>query len=641
MNEHNQLLNTSSSSHLELDINELLKKRSQKQKSTIAIVAPERKPLTYGRLWDVIENITVQLKRIGISRGDRVAIALNNGAEMAVAFLGISSLATCAPLNPGYRAPEFEFYLQDLNAKALILQKGVADPAKSVAKQLNIPIIELIPLPEAEAGVFSLKIDRQEGIVTNELAQSEDIALILHTSGTTSRPKMVPLTHKNLCTSADNVSTTLNLSQSDRCLNMMPLFHIHGLIGALLSSLSAGASIVCTPGFNSPKFFDWCAEFRPTWYSAVPTMHQSLLGKVEANRHIIAQCPIRFIRSSSAPLPPQIMAELESVFNAPVIESYGMTEASHQMASNPLPPEIRKPGSVGIAAGPKVAIIDEAGNLLSENEVGEVVIQGANVTAGYQNNPEANKNAFSNCWFRTGDLGYLDADRYLFLKGRIKEIINRGGEKISPREVDEVLLDHPAIDQVVTFAAPHTLLGEDVATAVVLKENFQITELEIKEFAAARLADFKVPRVVLFMDEIPKGPTGKRQRIGLAEKLGLTASDPTAPRPEYVAPRTSIEGNLGKIWSTILGVEGVGIYDNFFQLGGDSILAAQIINRIRDSMQVDLSFLIFFEQPTVASMAVKIAQTQAESVESAEILGILDNLESLSDEETQKLLDQI
>ena len=413
------------------------------------------------------------------------------------------------------------------------------------------------------------------------------------------------------------------------------------LVGALLSSLSAGASVVCTQGFEAPKFFPWLSEFHPSWYSAVPTMHQAILARTEANRHLIAHSPLRLIRSSSAPLPPQVMAELESVFNAPVIESYGMTEAAHQMASNPLPPRVRKPGSVGIAAGPKVGIMNQAGDLLPAQEIGEVVIQGVNVTAGYQNNDQANENAFSNGWFRTGDLGYLDPEGYLFLKGRIKEIINRGGEKISPREVDEVLLDHPAIDQVVTFAAPHTLLGEDVAAAVVLKENSKITELEIKEFVAARLVEFKVPRVVLFLAEIPKGPTGKRQRIGLAEKLGLTASDPTASRPEYVAPRTRIEKNLVEIWSTILDVEGVGIYDNFFQLGGDSILAAQVINRIRDTIGVDLSFLIFFEQPTVASMAVKIAQTQAESVESAEMSDLLDNLESLSEEEAQQLLDQI
>ena len=616
--------------HPQNSIYQLLNERAEKNPDAIAIIDPGRPSLTYGRLRDSIVNVGAMLNDLGISRNDRVAIVLPNGSEMAVAFLAVAAVATCAPLNPAYRAKDFEFYFWDLNAKALILHAGMDSPAIDVAQEQGIPIIELFPQPDAGAGGSTA--------TSNDFAQPDDVALVLHTSGTTSRPKMVPLTHTNLCTSARNIVRALELTKGDRCLNMMPLFHIHGLIGALLSSLAAGGSVVCTPGFLAPQFFDWLEEFRPTWYSAVPTMHQAILARAEANRHITARCPLRLIRSSSAPLPPLVMAKLEQVFKVPVIESYGMTEASHQMASNPLPPRQRKPGSVGVAAGPEVAIMDEAGNLLSAGEIGEVVIQGANVTVGYQNNPEANESAFTKGWFRTGDLGYLDPDGYLFLKGRIKEIINRGGEKISPREVDEVLLEHPSIEQVVTFAAPHTLLGEDVAAAVVLREEFSATESEIKEFAAARLADFKVPRVVLFVNEIPKGPTGKRQRIGLAEKLGLTASDPRAPRPEYVSPRTSVEAKLVEIWSTILGVEQVGIHDNFFQLGGDSILAAQIVNCIRKSMQVELSFLIFFEQPTVASMAVKIAQIQAETVESEEMLGLLAELESLSDEEAQRLV---
>jgi len=309
------------------------------------------------------------------------------------------------------------------------------------------------------------------------------------------------------------------------------------------------------------------------------------------------------------------------------------------MASNPLPPAQRKPGSVGVAAGPAVQIMNEAGSLLAVGEVGEVVIKGENVTQGYENNPAANAGAFTEGWFRTGDLGSLDDEGYLFLKGRIKEIINRGGEKISPREVDEVLLAHPAIAQVVTFAAPHTLLGEDVAVAIVKESGQEITEQTVKEFAAEKLADFKVPRVVLFVEEIPKGPTGKRQRIGLAEKLGLTASDPEAERPPYVAPRTAVEETLADIWAEVLGVTPVGIYDNFFQLGGDSILAGQIVNRVRVALQVELSFLVFFQQPTIANMAIVITQKQAEAIDSDEMAAILAELEALSEEEAQQLME--
>ena len=345
---------------------------------------------------------------------------------------------------------------------------------------------------------------------------------MLHTSGTTSRPKIVPLTQANVTASASHIRDSLALTPVDRCLNIMPLFHIHGLIAAVLSSLSAGAHISCSPGFNALKVFQWFAEVKPSWYTAVPTMHQAILDRAPRNAEIVAGMDLRFARSSSSSLPPQVMAALEETFGCPVIEAYGMTEAAHQMASNPLPPLARKPGSVGLAAGPEVAVMASDGALLGAETVGEIVIRGPNVTAGYENNPTANAEAFTHGWFHTGDQGVLDGDGYLRITGRLKEIINRGGEKISPREVDEVLMDHPAVSQVVTFALPHPKLGEDVAAAVVLRDGRSATDRELRDFTATRLADFKVPRKLVFLDEIPKGATGKLQRIGLAEKLGLT-----------------------------------------------------------------------------------------------------------------------
>ena len=319
----------------------------------------------------------------------------------------------------------------------------------------------------------------------------------------------------------ENIKTTLALTGEDVCLNIMPLFHIHGLIAATLASLRAGAQVSCSPGFNALKFFAWFDEVRPTWYTAVPTMHQAILARAERNREVLGRSRLRFIRSSSASLPAPVMLELEKTFGVPVIESYGMTEAAHQMASNPLPPRPRKPGSVGIAAGPEVAILDGDGEVLGVGEVGEVSIRGPNVTLGYEANPEANAKAFTNGWFRTGDQGLLDEDGYLRLTGRLKELINRGGEKISPLEVDEVLMVHPAVAQVVTFGIPHEKLGEEVGAAVVLREGQTATERELRDFAATRLADFKVPRKIVLLSEIPKGATGKLQRIGLASKLGL------------------------------------------------------------------------------------------------------------------------
>lgn len=485
-----------------------------------AIGAPSARALTYDGLRSLVAETVASLNGFGIGRNDRVAIVLPNGPEMAAAFVAIASGATTAPLNPAYRADEFEFYMSDIGAKALVIEDGSVSPAIEVAKKLRIARLMLKPDPGRGAGVFSLSRAAKGPPARPGFATPEDIALILHTSGTTSRPKIVPLTHHNIVTSAESIARTLEFSETDRGLNIMPLFHIHGLIAGLLAPLSRGGEIFCTPGFNALKFFAWMEESKPTWYTAVPTMHQAILARAGHNKDIIARHPLRFVRSSSASMPPQVIGELEAIFHAPVIEAYGMTEASHQMASNPLH-GVRKPGSVGLPAGPEIEIIDEEGRLLGRGEIGEIVIRGENVTAGYENNPPGNAAAFVHGWFRTGDQGVKDNDGYVSLTGRLKEIIIRGGEKISPREVDEALMDHPAVLQVVTFAIPHEKLGEDVAAAVVLREGVIATEGEIRAFLSERLAAFKTPRKIIFLDEIPKGVTGKLQRIGLAQKLGL------------------------------------------------------------------------------------------------------------------------
>jgi acyl-CoA synthetase (AMP-forming)/AMP-acid ligase II len=488
-----------------------------------AIGTPGRAWLTHGGLRALAARTVADLNAVGIGRGDRVAMVLPNGPEMAAAFLAVACGATTAPLNPAYRGDEFDFYLSDLNAKALLIQQGMDSPARAVAAQRGIPVIELVP-GEGAAGAFSLVAPTgMAGPAARPgMAEAEDVALVLHTSGTTSRPKIVPLRQVNITASAAHIGHFLELAPEDCCMNIMPLFHIHGLIAAVLSSVAAGGSVSCTPGFNAFKFFAWYDEVRPSWYTAVPTMHQALLPLAGRNAEIIARGRLRLIRSSSASLPPQVMTALEEVFHVPVIESYGMTEAAHQMASNPLPPRAHFAGSVGVAAGPEVAIMDDEGNLLPSGGLGEIVIRGRNVTAGYEANPEANAKAFTNGWFRTGDQGTIDADGYLRLTGRLKEIINRGGEKVSPLEVDEVLMDHPAVAQVVTFAMPHSKLGEEVAAAVVLREGAVLEEAGLRAFAGERLAPFKVPRRIVFLGEIPKGATGKLQRIGLAEKLGLS-----------------------------------------------------------------------------------------------------------------------
>ena len=487
----------------------------------IAIAAPGRTPLNYKSLRHLVAQNTHSLNAAGIGRNDRVAIVLPNGPEMATCFLACAAAVTSAPLNPAYRVDEFEFYLNDLQAKALIVEAGSTSPALLAAQKLGVHVIELSVPEGASAGQFTLAVGDPKPCERGGASQADDAAMILHTSGTTSKPKRVPLTVANLCASARHISATLQFTPNDCGLNIMPLFHIHGLIAGLLAPISAGSRVFCSPGFNALRFFKWVEEAKPTWYTAVPTMHLTIATRAKHNAEVIKRHPLRFIRSSSSSIPPQLIQQIERLFNAPLVESYGMTEACHQMAANPLPPAVRKPGTVGPAAGPEVRIRSEDGRFLPAGEVGEVVIRGPNVTPGYENNDKANAEAFVDGWFRTGDQGQLDTDGYLTITGRLKEIINRGGEKISPREIDEILLDHVSVAQVVVFGAPHKRLGEEVAAMVVLHEGHECSERELQQFVAAKVAGFKVPKKILFVEELPKGATGKLQRIGLAQRIGL------------------------------------------------------------------------------------------------------------------------
>jgi amino acid adenylation domain-containing protein len=560
-------------------------------------------PLPFFELVDQVERAELRLNALGVGRLDRVAVVLPNGPEAALAFLSVASAAVCAPLNSGYSANEFEFFFSDLQPKALIVEPASESSAIRAAGAMGIPVLGLIPRVQSGAGAFDLEGPASQTPGVSGEAQPEDIALVLHTSGSTAHPKLVSLSHANLCFAARSIADSLQLSTFDRCLNIMPLFHVHGLVGALLSALMSGGSVACSPGFHAARFFDWLVEFGPTWYTAVPSMHQAILRRAAGKRDAITTSPLRFVRSCSSPLHPKVMAGIEEVFGAPAVEAYGMTEASHQMSINPLPPGTRKPGSVGVATGCDIAILDEVGNEMQRGQPGPICIRGANVTRGYENNPEANASSFTGPWFRTGDEGRIDKDGYLFLTGRIKEMINRGGEKICPREIDDALLAHPEIAQAMAFSVPEERLGEEVGVAVVLQEGARLSETEIREFAAARLADFKVPRRIVFLDELPKGPTGKPQRIGMAERLGLLEVSPSEPVRLFAPPVTGIEARQASIWCDLLGVKIVGVHDDFFDLGGDSMLGAQLILRTRREFGIDLPMHRLFSGPTVRAVS--------------------------------------
>jgi acyl-CoA synthetase (AMP-forming)/AMP-acid ligase II len=475
-----------------------------------ALIQPEQNiSISYGNLRTQVEAVAGALAALGVRRGDRVAMALPNGLPVVVCFLAAAQAGTAAPLNPAYREEEFRFYLEDTNARVLLLPPDGAEEARKAAGDR----VRVISVEMDESGTVTL-----DGGVTGRARVSppsaDDVALVLHTSGSTGRPKRVPLSHGNLAISARNVARTYALSPDDVSLCVMPLFHVHGLVASTLATLTTGGTVVVPARFNPLSFWRVARDFGATWYSAVPTIHQLLLARAGSARPEGAR-KLRFIRSCSAALSPQVMHDLEAAFGAPVVEAYGMTEAAHQMASNPLPPAQRLPGSVGCGTGVSVSIIDAEGHHLPQGQHGEVVIKGANVVQGYENNPEANASSFVDGWFRTGDQGFLDANGYLTLVARIKELIIRGGEKVSPREVDEVLLTHPAVAEAVSFGVPHPAWGEEVAAAVVLHEP--VSESDLLSFCRERLAEFKRPKQIHVTDAIPRTATGKIQRRVVAE----------------------------------------------------------------------------------------------------------------------------
>ncbi|MBW3095707.1 acyl--CoA ligase [Pseudohoeflea coraliihabitans] len=516
------------------------------QVDAIAIAAPDRSPLTYAALARQIDAVVGDLGQRGFGPHSIIALCLPNGPEMATAFLGISEIATAAPLNPAYSEEELAFYLDDLPADLLIVPAGQMPAARAAASAAKIPILDLVFDPAAPAGTFHLEgaVDftappAQASVNGGPGArnQPDDIALILHTSGTTGRPKKVGLRQRNLQASIASITNALALTPADRCLNVMPLFHIHGLIAALASTIASGGTIICTPGFNAMRFAGWLDAHDPTWFTAVPTMHQAAIERLARQPEGSYRGRLRFVRSSSAALPARVHAELEAMFDCPVIEAYGMTEAAHQISTNPIAPGQQQPASVGYATGADVAIMDSDGNLLPAGTSGEIVIRGANVHDGYLDNPDANATAFTNGWFRTGDLGCLQRDGRLRIEGRLKEIINRGGEKIAPLEIDAVLLRYPQIAQAVTFAVPHPLLGEDIAAVIVPQPGAEIDINELREFTRQRVAAFKVPRHIVIGDRIPTGATGKVQRMLLAGQVQWQSPSPledsaTTPGPK-------------------------------------------------------------------------------------------------------------
>ncbi|RXH06915.1 amino acid adenylation domain-containing protein [Bradyrhizobium guangzhouense] len=584
------------------DIGSLLAFHARTMPAAPALIAPGRPPLTYGALGAGIAHVVRTLRGLGITPADRIAVALPRGADAALALIAVASTCACVPVNPDLTADELQRYFSELKLTALVTRADMNSPSRDVARTLDIAVIDFVPAAEPDLGGCAFVGPTIGSACADGAAGAEDDAFILLTSGTAARPKMVPLTHRNVCLSAQNAGRVLSLAPHDRLLNVLPLFHAHGLISGLLTALAAGSSVIVTGGFDAPSFFGWMRDLQPTWYTAVPTIHRALLTAAEASPERVRSSSLRLIRSASSSLAPAILNGLEAIFGVPVLETYGMTEAASQIAANPF--ELRKIGSVGRAAGPEIAIMDEAGRLLAHGQHGEIMLRGANMSRGYCNDEAATQAAFRNGWFRTGDLGYLDADGYLFIVGRIKDVINRGGQKISPLEVEEVLLAHPAVLEAGVFAIPHAKLGENVAAVVVLRDNSETTSDQLRQFARKRLAAYKVPSLIRSVAALPKGASGKVKRNALAELISAPHDD-----DETQLPRNELETQLAGIWADLLELPQVGIDQDVFALGADSLAVTQMRSRLRERFNIDFSFEDIFDCATVGALAARIETT--------------------------------
>jgi acyl-CoA synthetase (AMP-forming)/AMP-acid ligase II len=580
---------------------ELLRAHALQRAAAPAILAPGRQTLTYGRLGAEIERAADALAAFGFGRGNRIAVALPTDPEAGVALLCAIAVATCAPLAPDLDFESCMRLLRRMRIDVVIVGADADTPIVAAAKALALPLLRLARRPDEPCGVFDLAASALQAGVSDisrdgqrGAPQPGDVALVMPTSGTTAEPKIVPATHAQLAWSV----LQQPIGVDDRALHVAPLHTRSGLGLGLLAPIAAGASVVITGGYDAACFVDWLDTFRPTYYSASPTVQLAVIDAL-VERAPRTPHSLRFVRASSSALPPAVQQRLEALLGVPVIQGYGMTE-SGLVAQNPLPPRERRPASAGLVTATELMIRGDDGASLPRGAVGEILVRGTGVMPGYEGDPEANARAFVDGWFRTGDLGYLDEDGYLYLTGRIRELINRGGLKVSPSELDELFLRHPDVREAATFGIPHASLGEDVVTAVVLRATATTTGEQLREFALRRLAAHKVPSSVLIVAQLPKNAAGKVVRGALKTELEATV------RADYVAPRDECEALVARLYAELLGLPRVGALDHFFHLGGDSLRAAQMVARVAAATGREVELPALFEAPTVALFAARL-----------------------------------
>jgi acyl-CoA synthetase (AMP-forming)/AMP-acid ligase II len=563
-----------------------------------AVLAARRDPLGYERLSAEVERALASLAAMGIGRCCRVAVAVPDGAEAFVLMLSLMSGAVCVPCNPAESAAWWTAMLPRLRAAALVAPAGADIAAVVVARSLGMQVVRLTPRGGGEAGTFDLRAETVRPTVAPVPAMPEDVAIVFQTSGTTATPKLIPVTQAQLVARA----WAQPIDAADRSLMVAPMFAAGPVAHSMLSPIAAGASIAFPDGIDEAAILRAIAELRPTCFSANPALLRALAER-RASETPPSSHALRYIRTAGSPLPESLQRQAEQMWGVPVIQGYGISEAG-TVAGNPLPPRQRKADSVGVSVGPPFAIVDEGGADVGPGATGEVVVRGPGVMSGYEGDPEANRTAFRDGWLRTGDLGYRDGDGYLFLVGRVKELVDRGGFKVSPAEVDAALMRHPDVAEAAAFGVPHPRLGEDLAMAVVVRAGRTVSPQQLREFALSELAPHKVPTSFVFVAALPRNARRKVDRAALARDHA------TAARDEFVAPRTAEEALVVASFAAVLGIDRVGVGDNFFALGGDSLRGAQAIARIGDALGLDLAVSNLFRWPVAGDLAAAIAQGQ-------------------------------
>jgi acyl-CoA synthetase (AMP-forming)/AMP-acid ligase II len=564
-----------------------------------ALLAPGRSTLTYGGLGHRMSLAAEQLAGAGLGRGHRIALCIGAGPEHAVALLSIMSCATCVPVNADMDSPALRTLLERARVDAVIVSRQTAPHVAPVGDALHIRVLLLTPLPDEAAGAFALECGNHRGAQPRPPI-GDDVALVMHTSGSTGLPKIVPLTQRSQVTEAMHRIVHWKFTARDRSICLAPPYTASALRRSLFPMFAAGGSVVCPPSFDGERLYDWLTEFEPTFYASGPAVHQSLLDAVQRRGGPPAH-KLRYAISGTTALGQDTQMRLEAALGVPVIQTYAMTETGG-IAQNPIPPGTRRPKSVGLPGLCEVRILDGKGPA-GTGEWGEIVVRGPSVFAGYEGDPQLNAQSFTDGWFRTGDLGYFDGDGYLFITGRAKELINRGGFKVSPAEVDAAFASHPAVKDVATYGVPHASLGEDVATVVVLREGAAATAQELRDFAFATIADYKVPTTVLLVDAIPRTGPGKLRRAELPQRFA------TRSRAAYDAPRNEHERAVVRAFEEVLHLDAVGRDDNFFALGGDSLRSLQVAARINDKFACHVRGSTLFRRPTPAEFAPEIERS--------------------------------